>query len=76
MSTVGHHQLVGTSSDEIEETSPSPRPQPTWMDLESFRCRTCQRMLLKISKDALKPGKALEVKCYGCKEKNYLMATS
>lgn len=45
-----------------------------WWDraLESFRCRTCQALLLKITPQALKPGTALEIKCK-CKTLNYLM---
>lgn len=44
-----------------------------WMDrLEGFRCRTCRRLLLKVTPDPLKRGAALEVKC-ACKTLNYLM---
>jgi phage FluMu protein Com len=46
----------------------------TWMDrtFEPFRCRTCQKLLLKITPVALKAGAALEIKC-GCKTMNYMM---
>ena len=40
--------------------------------LEGFRCRHCQRLLLKITPEALKLGAALEIKC-ACKTMNYLM---
>jgi phage FluMu protein Com len=39
---------------------------------EPFRCRTCQKLLLKITPVALKAGAALEIKC-GCKTMNYMM---
>lgn len=46
-----------------------------WWELpwESFRCRTCQRLLLKLTAAALAPAAALEVKCRDCKTLNYLM---
>jgi hypothetical protein len=31
--------------------------------LEPVRCQACGRLLLRIDTEALKPGKALEVKC-------------
>lgn len=48
--------------------------QPSWIEqpLESFRCRNCQKLLFKVTPDALKPGAALEIRCE-CKTKNYLM---
>lgn len=49
-------------------------PESGWVDraFEAFRCRTCQRLLLKITPQALKVGGALEIKC-ACKTMNYLM---
>ena len=49
----------------------------SWMDrqMEPFRCRQCQKLLLKVTNQrALKPGEALEIKC-ACKTLNYLMGT-
>ena len=52
----------------------APERDLSWMDRpwEGFRCRACQRLLLKITPQALKVGTALEVKC-ACKTMNYLM---
>lgn len=49
-------------------------PQPSWIEqpLESFRCRNCQKLLFKVTADALKPGTALQIRCE-CKTNNYLM---
>ncbi len=54
------------------ETVTAAAQDKAWWQLEGFRCRTCQRLLLKITPQALKPGTALEIKC-GCKTMNYLM---
>lgn len=56
------------------ETAPAP-VRPAWWELpwESFRCRQCQRLLLKVTKEALRPGAAFEIKCSSCRTLNYLM---
>ena len=59
----------------IPEQQPSMQMSADWWKnaWDSFRCRKCQKLLLKIHADALRPSKAIEVKCGGCKTLNYLM---
>lgn len=57
------------SEREYATTSGSSWVEKVW---ESFRCRTCNKLLFKVTPEALKPGEALEIKC-GCKTMNYLM---
>jgi hypothetical protein len=61
----------GESPQMTSTSQPAPWYERQW---DEFRCRTCRRLLLKITPDALKPSSALEVKC-ACKTMNYLMGT-
>lgn len=36
-----------------------------------IRCRCCNAFFLKAQRSALKPGAALEIKCYKCNAINY-----
>jgi len=40
---------------------------------EDVRCRQCGRLLLKLTRDALKSDKALEAKCNRCNALNYVL---
>jgi phage FluMu protein Com len=40
---------------------------------EATRCRSCQRLLCKNTRDALRPECIIEIKCGDCKTLNYLM---
>ena len=55
----------------------APLASVPWWELpwESFRCRKCQRLLFKLTVDALRPGACFECKCRDCKTLNYLMGT-
>jgi phage FluMu protein Com len=44
--------------------------------LQPYRCGGCGRMLMKIDPDAVKAGKAIELKCNKCDFMNYLIGTS
>jgi phage FluMu protein Com len=36
------------------------------IELEELRCVKCKQLLAKIERDALKPGRLLEIKCGKC----------
>ena len=44
--------------------------------LQPFRCGGCGRMLMKIEPEALKPRKAIEIKCNKCDFVSYVIGTS
>jgi phage FluMu protein Com len=43
-----------------------------WLEM---RCVRCRRLLQKIERQALRPGKRLEIKCGHCKAMNDLVGT-
>lgn len=60
-------------ADESQAMTSTGADGQAWMDrLEGFRCRSCRRLLLKVTPNPLKRDAALEVKC-ACKTLNYLM---
>jgi phage FluMu protein Com len=40
---------------------------------QEMRCTRCDRLLQKVEKQALRPGRRLEIKCSHCKVMNYLV---
>jgi len=49
---------------------PEPVVRGQWEDL---RCRSCRRLLAKNTRDALRPGAMVELKCKSCNTLNFLV---
>lgn len=41
--------------------------------LEETRCRQCARLLCKNTREALRPGQLIEIKCASCNVMNFLV---
>lgn len=57
------------------QTTPEPA-SPSFVerrDWERARCRGCARTLCKHTREALRPGMVIEIKCGGCNAMNYIM---
>lgn len=48
--------------------------ESTLRQLSDLRCSGCRRLLLRISVEALRPGKVLEAKCPKCDFFTYVVA--
>ena len=59
--------------DRYSQHEPEGRAADTaWLEM---RCVRCRRLLQKIERQALRPGKRLEIKCGHCKAMNDLVGT-
>lgn len=44
--------------------------------LEATQCHTCKKLLCENTRDAIRPGKIVAIKCGRCNAMNYLMGTT
>lgn len=55
---------------DVEPDRPASTSGVAW---ENTRCRSCTRLLCKNTRDALRPGQMIEIKCGHCNTVNFLM---
>jgi len=56
----------------LRQVTPKVRPGIQW---DEIRCCGCGRLLQKIERHGLRPGKHIEIKCGRCKAINKLVGT-
>lgn len=62
--------------DEPDASTPEPETHGGFVERRAWepaRCRSCTRLLCKHTRDAVRPGKMIEIKCGGCNALNYIM---
>jgi phage FluMu protein Com len=64
--------MVSNRSD-VDASTPIERPTSTSVHWEDMRCRSCTRLLCKNTRNALRPGQMIEIKCSACNAVNFLM---
>ena len=55
------------------DTSPPAAERQVRATWEDTRCRSCARLLCKNTRDALRAGQMIEIKCGACNTTNYLV---
>jgi phage FluMu protein Com len=58
----------------VERRTDEPAPPPAMLPkLEETRCRQCSRLLCKTTREAVRPGQMIEIKCNSCNTLNFLV---
>ena len=50
--------------------------RPVAHRLEATQCHTCKKLLCENTRDAIRPGKIVAIKCGRCNAMNYLMGAT
>ena len=58
---------------ELRSASPSGEPGVAARRLEATRCHSCKKLLCESTRDAIRPGQVVAIKCGRCNAMNYLM---